>query len=181
MGNLSTGEVHFMKESVKDTTLKIDVIVRTVMDFDQLVNYQKRLIFLSKHANTSLLEFKHFFLHGASSKESLTLKNLQKTIENFMNIIAGDISKSCDSWKKYGALNTQTQDFEFFPTLLIEPLKYQLEFQEALIQTQLFVSYVDEKKDVTTCLKNLRNGGNIASFIATWLYYRWKLYLSKTR
>jgi hypothetical protein len=40
----------------------------------------------------------------------------------------------------------QTNMFEFQPDLFMEPLKQRLQFQENVIHTQLFVSFMDKKR-----------------------------------
>ena len=63
------------------------------------------------------------------------MRNLIK--EHFR--VLGCISQTKpDTFKDFGQFDPDTGEFDFYPEKLLEPLRAQLEFQEAMISTQLF-------------------------------------------
>merc|ERR1712183_1103494 len=110
--------------------------------------------------------FKSFFQYGASQKESMILKAMKTFIYNFLSHLSGVNSERDDAWEKYGAYDAQTNCFEFFPNMLIEPLKYRVEFQEMMFHTQLFVTYAQEKQSI------INKKQEKAKIIASWLENR---------
>jgi hypothetical protein len=60
------------------------------------------------------------------------------------------------SWKKFLKLNITTGEAEFFPDYFMEPLKNYLEFQEAVVRTQLFVAFMDKLRKDNRLLDNVR-------------------------
>merc|ERR1712060_470537 len=85
---------------------------------------------------------------GASARESVVLKNALRSIRKFMESLAGDMHASNNAWRKYTFMN-KNNDVEFLPNLLLQPLKDEMDFLEKMIETQLFMSYVEwqVKKD----------------------------------
>jgi len=82
------------------------------------------------------------------------------------------MNESRDAWKKYGSFDNNSCNFEFFPEHFMKLLQYKLQFQEMMIHTQLFIGYIEEKKEESMRVKDSKNGTE-AMFIATWLQYRW--------
>merc|ERR1712060_533565 len=79
---------------------------------------------------------------GASARESVVLKNALRSIRKFMESLAGDMRASNNAWRKYTFMN-KNNDVEFLPNLLLQPLKDEMDFLEKMIETQLFMSYVE--------------------------------------
>ena len=63
--------------------------------------------------------------------------------------------------------------YVFHAEWMTEALRAELRFQEDLIQTQLFYSFVDSERAKTKEIEEARNG-DAARFIADWLMFRWK-------
>eukprot|EP01036_Dinobryon_divergens_P026449 gene26449-35106_t len=69
------------------------------------------------------------------------------------------------SWKRF-LRQTGTGEMEFFPASFMEPLRNHLEFQEAVVHTQLFVAFMDKLRKDNRLLDNVRR------FIGHWIYFR---------
>merc|ERR1711933_21897 len=168
--NLITGEIHLTKEpGMQNTLAQSNPIIRTLIDYEKLDSYQKRLDYLAQESTSCLKNLRLFFQHGPSSKESLTLKSIKRVIFSYLLNISAGIS---ESWEKYGVLETQANQFQFYPDLFIEPLLYQLEFQKIMVDTQLFVSYIEEKHERRSAIHSASTGDD-AIFIANWVYKKW--------
>ncbi len=63
--------------------------------------------------------------------------------------------------------NSRTQDLDFYPSLYLQTLRDQLAFQEAVLQTQLFVGLIDKVRTAQTCLADRQR-----LFLYDWLRYR---------
>lgn len=132
----------------------------------ELLYYQSKLLTLAKNKNSALNSFKTFFEVGPSPQEAETLDSMRDIFEDhFRNLSC--ISKP-DDYKQFGVFDPETDEFDFFPDKFLEPLRAQLEFQEAMIGTQLFLSYIEEKKNILDLLE-----GPSARLIADWVYFRW--------
>jgi hypothetical protein len=59
-------------------------------------------------------------------------------------------------WKRFLKRNAITQEEEFYPTLFLEPLRNQLEFQDAIFHTQMFVSFMDRLRKESQMLNQVR-------------------------
>jgi hypothetical protein len=59
------------------------------------------------------------------------------------------------SWKRF-LRQTGTGEMEFFPASFMEPLRNHLEFQEAVVHTQLFVAFMDKLRKDNRLLDNVR-------------------------
>lgn len=57
--------------------------------------------------------------------------------------IGREVLHDPSNWKRFLRYSTRTGEEEFYPEYFIEPLRNQLEFQEAMVHTQLFVSFMD--------------------------------------
>jgi len=171
--NLITGEIHLTKEpGMQNTLAQSNTIIRTLIDYEKLESYQERLNYLAQEKTSYLKSFRLFFQHGASPKESLTLKSIRRVMCHYLSNISAGISHS---WEKYCELDTQTNQFQFFPDLFIEPLQYQLEFRKLMAHTQLFVSHIEEKHNISSTVRSASRGVN-ALVIANWVYKKWKNY-----
>lgn len=85
------------------------------------------------------------YMNGLTQEESGALLGLRKILRSYVENLCGDL-KYHDAWRKYGAFNSTTQDFEFYPGWFLGPLQMMLEFQSAFVHTQMFVSYVDRRR-----------------------------------
>merc|ERR1712071_353157 len=126
---------------------------------------------MGKKKKSALNCFKTFFECGATRKEAKLVEYMRNLIKEHFLALGCISQKKPDSFKDFGQFDPDTGEFDFYPEKLLEPLRAQLEFQEAMISTQLFLSYIEEKKNNFDLLE-----GQSAIFIADWLYFHWKRY-----
>eukprot|EP01034_Spumella_vulgaris_P024136 gene24135-30446_t len=81
------------------------------------------------------------------------------------NFCGGTI-KNPQAWKKFLRFSNTTGEAEFYPEHFMEPLRNYLEFQEAMVHTQLFVAFMDKLKKEQQMLEHVR------VFISHWIYFR---------
>jgi hypothetical protein len=74
----------------------------------------------------------------------------------------------CDytAWPRYVRCYSSSGDEEFLPELFMEPIKRLLEFHEAVVQTQMFVGFVDRIRVEQKSLDPFR------LFLRDWIYFR---------
>ncbi|CAN0380920.1 unnamed protein product, partial [Discosporangium mesarthrocarpum] len=75
-------------------------------------------------------------------EERKSVQRMKALMRNHLQALIGDLDTT-NAWRKYGAFNTATNDFEFYPGWFTEPLETRLRFQLSVVHTQMFVSYVD--------------------------------------
>jgi hypothetical protein len=83
------------------------------------------------------------FLVDLTEEEKTTVKEVRTAIESHNTLFCGDLIVG-DGWRKYGAYDGSTGEFEFFPQWFLDHQRSILEFQDVVVHTQLFVSYVDK-------------------------------------
>jgi len=101
------------------------------------------------------------------------VSDLKKKIYRHNSQLCGDLLSSPLAWKKYGAYNNQTNDFEFVPQWFLDPIRSKLNLQEVLSHTQMFVTLIDQQKQLCDSKQSERE------FLATWIYFRYYLRLKK--
>jgi len=166
--NLLTGEVIFTK-GVEDRNLiaKCYSIIRLSNIVEKLDYYQNRIEYLREQRTITALSFRDFFENGISRRESLTLKSTKQLLFQFLSTFAGGIAQP-SGWKMYGILDAESDYFEFCPSIFIGHLKYLMDFQELLVHTTLFQSYVNQRKEGAMAIKRMKksvNAARIAYFI----------------
>lgn len=67
----------------------------------------------------------------------------------------GDMSDP-SAWRQYVRHNATTNEDEFIPSLFMDPIRSQVEFQELMVKTQLFVGFVDRIRSEYNGLEPLR-------------------------
>lgn len=83
------------------------------------------------------------FLVDMTEDEKQAIKEVKQVIQHHNTLFCGDLIVG-DGWKKYGAYDASTGEFEFFPQWFLDHQRSILEFQDVVVHTQLFVSYVDQ-------------------------------------
>lgn len=95
---------------------------------------------------------------------------------------AGDIGSTPDGWQRYGIHlggedDSDIGDFAFYPSLFVKPLREQMEaqlqLQQMMAHSQLFVEYVSGKRRTWKSRQDMARG-EIGQFIATWIFERWR-------
>jgi hypothetical protein len=56
----------------------------------------------------------------------------------------GSVIDDPSSWRRFLKYSSRSGEEEFYPEYFMEPLRTQLEFQDAIAHTQLFVSLMDK-------------------------------------
>ncbi|CAM9129630.1 unnamed protein product [Ectocarpus sp. 12 AP-2014] len=90
------------------------------------------------------------FMAGLTLEEKGVVLRLRSLVKAHVSRLCGDLVAS-DMWRKYGAFNSVTNNFDFHPDWFTEPLEAQLRFQVAVSRTQMFVSFVERcrQKDIS--------------------------------
>jgi len=136
----------------------------------ELLYYQSELKGLVKNKKSALNSFKRFFEFGASNEERKVLKSVRQIISKYLLSFSGSIC-TMQGFKDFGVFDEDTNEFNFFPDKFLEPLRAQLAFQESMTCTQMFLSFIEEKKTRLDLLE-----GSFAKLIADWLCVRWRRY-----
>lgn len=102
----------------------------------------------------------------------VNIKAIRILFRRHNTALCGDIAVG-DGWRKYGAFNASTGDYTFYPDWFVNPLRMRFRYQEKVVRTQLFNSFVDK-----TRTQYLRHEP-ARLFIRQWLGFR--LFLRKKR
>ena len=147
-----------------------------VCSHQKLSCFEERLEDLVKHADSALLSFDKFFQRGTTPQESVTIQSMKRVLCDHYSSLFKILSECPDGWKEYGEFDEESKSFEFFPERIVFPLRSQFQLQEYMVFTQLFVGFMEEKKDTYI---NQVSTSSAAIFIATWLSFRWRWCLKK--
>jgi hypothetical protein len=77
------------------------------------------------------------------------------------------------AWRRYVRFNASTGEEEFYPNWFMQPVRRHVEFQEAVVQTQLFVGFMDSVREAAERQDRFR------SFIYDWVTFR--VHLAKNK
>ena len=102
----------------------------------------------------------------------MTLDSACMAIENHFSRYCGDLAISCTAWKQYGTIDVETGKFSFQPDWFMNRLRSEQVFHEAMVFTQLFMGYVDERRRDQMEVEEMKRG-KVGKFIAEWIYERW--------
>lgn len=156
-----------------------DMLRRSFQTIPELALYQKRLESYFRDPSSNLRSFRAFFRYGASLRESLTLGKVKKVIKKHLSQFTMGLNDKPDAWQQYGEFNQHTGAFDFCPDKFIQPLKdrmiFQIQFQEMMTHTQLFVGYVEELQ-IAHEKRSVLLSGPQAQFIARWVELHWAKY-----
>ena len=108
------------------------------------------------------------FLYRMHQEEKKIVNDILTLIHDYNKKLCGDLTNPT-GWRSYGAMNSSTGEFEFYPQWFMEPLELQVQFQEQVIHTQMFVSFMDKQRMSYTSKSTYRQ------FIGDWLAFRMKL------
>ena len=153
-----------------------DMLRRSFQTIPELALYQKRLEDYCKYPSSNLRSFQAFFRNGASRNESLTLRKIREVIKRHLSQFTVGLTDKPDAWHQYGEFNESAGTFDFSPDKFIQPLKdrmiFQIQFQEMMAHTQLFVGYVEELQLSHEKRIELLSGP-AAELIARWIESHW--------
>lgn len=77
-------------------------------------------------------------------------------IKRFNYGFCGCVISDPGSWKRFLRHSNRTGEDEFYPEYFMEPLRNHLEFQDAIVHTQLFVSFMDKLRKEQHLLDTFR-------------------------
>eukprot|EP01041_Mallomonas_annulata_P004163 gene4163-8279_t len=104
-------------------------------------------------------------LNNISENVLKKMKKINKIIYNHNMKLCGDISDG-DGWTKYGILSATSGLYDFYPDSFMQPRFASARYQDLVVRTQLFFSYVEKNR-----IEYLKNKGS-REFIAWWIYFR---------
>ena len=165
--NLNQGKLLMTKEKGIKT-----IVEQSPAPIQQLSSFKDRLEVLRDSGDSSLASFSTFLKNGLSREALVTLDAIRNGIKAYVKGFAGDIALSNDGWRQYGKYN-ENEQFDFYPSLFINPIGEQLKLQEMLCHSQLFVEYVNRKERDSKETAELSKS-DVGRFIATFVYFHWR-------
>jgi hypothetical protein len=112
------------------------------------------------------------YLVSLTMRERSALAGIARVIHCHNMQFCGD-SVNPTAWRRYVKFNTATGEEEFYPNWFMQPVRRHVEFQEAVVQTQLFVGFMDSVRVAAERQDKFRG------FIYDWVYFR--LHLAKKK
>lgn len=84
-------------------------------------------------------------LNDLNDEALRSLTSVLASIHAYNSSLCGEVLTQPGGWRQFGVLNSRSNQFEFLPDLFMGPLKANLRLQESVINTQLFVSFMDQQ------------------------------------
>lgn len=86
-------------------------------------------------------------MNDLSDEALRSLSHVLNRVLAYNSSICGEVLTQPGGWRQFGVLNSRSNQFEFLPDLFMAPLKAHLRLQESVINTQLFVSFMDAQSE----------------------------------
>ena len=86
-------------------------------------------------------------MNDLSDEALRSLSHVINRVHSYNTSICGEVLSQPGGWRQFGVLNSRSNQFEFLPDLFMTPLKAHLRLQESVINTQLFVSFMDAQSE----------------------------------
>ena len=112
------------------------------------------------------------YLTSMSLKERRAVSIIARVLHSHNMQFCGD-SVDPTAWRRYVKYNHSTEEEEFYPNWFMQPVRRHVEFQEAVVQTQLFVGFMDAVREEAEKQDKYR------TFIYDWLTFR--IHLARKR
>jgi hypothetical protein len=77
-------------------------------------------------------------------------------IKDYNYHFCGDLLSTTYDWNRFLKKNEKTHIEEFYPNLFLEPIRNKLEFQEAIVHTQMFISFMDRLRKESQMVDRVR-------------------------
>mmetsp|Transcript_15455 Transcript_15455/g.24060 ORF Transcript_15455/g.24060 Transcript_15455/m.24060 type:complete len:282 (+) Transcript_15455:1-846(+) len=167
--NLHTNTLLITTETGVSQMLSLDPYLREQLDF-----LSTRLQHYAREKSSAIHSFRRFIRDGLSRKESVTLHSVSHSFEQHFVRYCGDLATTGNAWKRYGTIDVKTGNFNFYPAWFMNPIRADQFFHEALVHTQLFVGYVDERRRNQMEVDEMRKS-EVGIFIANWIYEKWNV------
>lgn len=165
--NLNQGKLLVTKEKGIKT-----IIEQSPAPIEQLSSFKDRLDVLQDGGDSSLVSFNIFLKNGLTREELVTLNGIRNCINAYVRGFAGAITTSNEGWRQYGKYSKDGK-FDFYPSLFINPMREQLQLQEMLCHSQLFIEYVNRKERDSKEIAKLSRSDE-GKFIAAFVYFHWR-------
>jgi hypothetical protein len=104
-------------------------------------------------------------MYDLSAEALRSLDRILERVAAYNRSLCGEVLTQPGGWRQFGVLNSRTNQFEFLPDLFLAPLKANLRLQESVINTQLFVSFMDEQSEEYEKLKPQRYAPSTAHYL----------------
>ena len=170
--NLSTNTLHITSEQEIAGMISIDPYLR-----EQLHFLRTRVqLHCNDNPHSGLRNFQTFIRDGLEPHESLSLHSVCFALEQHFSQYCRDLATIGCAWKRYGTLDGDR--FSFRAEWFLNPIRADVSFQEAMVQTQLFSGYVNDCRQDELDRNDMKTG-DIGIFIANWIYQRWNLQKQK--
>jgi len=166
--NLTTGSLIITSEQGIARMLNVPIYLR-----ETLTSLYFRLKVYQANASSALRSFEKFMNNGFSPRERVTLYSARITIESHFRNLSADLASDILGWKRYGKNDTESDFFDFYPAWFMKARHEELRFQEALVHTQLFVGYVDSRRNEYLEREKLSHS-EAGERIAKWMLKKWK-------
>jgi hypothetical protein len=143
------------------------------------MNTVRRMLFTEKR-NINISTNNYGYLYDLAYLDSMSLRTKNSVCRLIDEIIAhnikycGDVNDAA-AWRHYVRYNPSTGEDEFYSSWFMQIIKRQVDFQESLVNTQLFVAYIDSLRRAYADNDYERN------FISDFIKYRWRLYKRKSK
>ena len=122
--------------------------------------------------------FATFISSGIEPETRVTLRSIRTIVEKFMIRLSANLNLMRESYKAYGI--EDESDFYFSPQKYIESLNNETRFLQAMAHTQMFISYVDMKREEFIFIENAQRS-KMAKILARWIWNKWCEYKRKSR
>ena len=103
---------------------------RNVWFLDKLDNYQNGMELLAENETSSMHMLKKFIENGLSEKESVVVKSINLSIQDYLANFSGIVAKNEDGFKMYGALDKLSGERYFSSSKFSKPASHLMEFQK---------------------------------------------------
>ena len=143
------------------------------------MNTVRRMLFTEKrNINTSTNNYGYLYDLAYLDSMSLRARNsvcrLVDEIKDHNIKYCGDVNDAA-AWRHYVRYNPSTGEDEFYSSWFMQIIKRHVDFQESLVNTQLFVAYIDSLRRAYSDRDHERN------FISDFIKYRWRLHKRKSK
>ena len=166
--NLKTNTLHITTEIGISGMISLDPYLR-----EKLQRMRARLQFYVKqNPQSSLRNFDSFLRYGLSRRESLTLVSVCRVLEQHFSHFCVDLAVDDRAWQRYGTVDVNTNEFVFNPEWFLNHIRADHAFHEAIVQTQLFSGYMQERREDRSEMHEIMEG-ELGCFIAEWVYEKW--------
>lgn len=141
LDELLATDVHHRQNSYKYLHIP-EISVKMPLDQNLRLIIDRTNKQLSRKLPHNMKEMQLSVFLNLSSYERRVIHDTVKTIEAHNTFLCSDVAE-VDGWRKYGTYDASTGEYEFYPQWFMDHQRSILDFQEGVVKTQLFMSYMD--------------------------------------